>query len=105
MNCYLHTVLSGNKIVEVNFYSIRYVLHFPDSGPGYFSGIGIRRKGKWSLYSDVAMEVLGKFSVQYPQNIWAFSSLTRIKTKLRSTMTEERLTNLALLSIERELSA
>ena len=34
----------------------------------------------------------------------SFSSLGRIKTKLRSTMGEERLTNIALLSIERELS-
>ena len=31
-------------------------------------------------------------------------SFSRIKTKLRSTMGEERLTNIALLSIERELS-
>ena len=34
----------------------------------------------------------------------SFSSLARIKTKLRSTMGEGRLTNLAVLSIERELS-
>ena len=34
----------------------------------------------------------------------SFSSLGRIKTKLRSTMGEERLTNIVLLSIERELS-
>ena len=35
---------------------------------------------------------------------WSFSSLARIKTKLRSTMGEGRLTNVAVLSIERELS-
>ena len=34
----------------------------------------------------------------------SFSSLARIKTKLRSTLTEERLTNLVLLSSERELA-
>ena len=34
----------------------------------------------------------------------AFSCLCRIKTKLRSTMSEARLTNLATLSIERDLS-
>ena len=44
----VHKALSENKIVEVNFFSIRYVLHFPDSGPGYYAGIGIRRKGPWS---------------------------------------------------------
>ena len=35
----------------------------------------------------------------------SFSSLHRIKTYLRSTMSQERLDNLALLSIERELSS
>ena len=35
----------------------------------------------------------------------SFSSLKRIKTYLRSTMGEQRLSNLALLSIERELSS
>ena len=34
----------------------------------------------------------------------SFSALKRIKNYLRSTMTEQRLTNLAILSIERELS-
>ena len=34
----------------------------------------------------------------------SFSSLKRIKTYLRSTMSEQRLTDLAVLSIERELS-
>ena len=34
----------------------------------------------------------------------SFSSLKRVKTYLRSTMTQERLNNLALLYIERELS-
>ena len=35
----------------------------------------------------------------------SFSSLRRVKTYLRSTMTEDRLNNLALLNIERELSS
>jgi hypothetical protein len=35
----------------------------------------------------------------------SFSSLARIKIKIRSTMTETRLADLAILSIERELSA
>ena len=35
----------------------------------------------------------------------SFSSLRHIKTYLRSTMSQERLDNLALLSIERELSS
>ena len=35
----------------------------------------------------------------------SFSSLRRIKTYLRSTMTEDRLSNLALLHIERDLSS
>ena len=34
----------------------------------------------------------------------SFSALKRIKTYLRSTMSEQRLTDLAILSIERELS-
>ena len=34
----------------------------------------------------------------------SFSSLKRVKTYLRSTMTQERLNNLVLLYIERELS-
>ena len=34
----------------------------------------------------------------------SFSSLKRVKTYLRSTMTQERLNSLALLYIERELS-
>ena len=33
-----------------------------------------------------------------------FSALKRIKTYLRSTMTNERLVNVAILSIEREIS-
>ena len=35
----------------------------------------------------------------------SFSSFRRLKTYLRSTMTEERLTNLALLYIERDISS
>ena len=35
----------------------------------------------------------------------SFSSLKRVKTYLRLTMTQERLNNLALLYIERELSS
>jgi hypothetical protein len=35
----------------------------------------------------------------------SFSTLKRVKTYLRSTMAEQRLNNLCLLSIERELSA
>ena len=35
----------------------------------------------------------------------SFSSLRRIKTYLRSTMTQERLSNLAILYIERDLSS
>jgi len=35
----------------------------------------------------------------------SFSSLRRIKNYLRSTMTQERLSNLSLLYIERELSS
>ena len=35
----------------------------------------------------------------------SFSSLKRVKTYLRSTMTQERLNNLALLYVERELSS
>ena len=35
----------------------------------------------------------------------SFSSLGRLKTHLRSTMTHERLTNLALLYTERDLSS
>lgn len=35
----------------------------------------------------------------------SFSSLGRLKTHLHSTMTQERLTNLALLYIERDLSS
>jgi hypothetical protein len=34
----------------------------------------------------------------------SFSSLRRMKTYLRSTMTQDRLSNLALLYIEREVS-
>ena len=34
----------------------------------------------------------------------SFSALKRIKTYLRSSMTEQRLTDLAILSIEREVS-
>ena len=34
----------------------------------------------------------------------SFSALKRIKTYLRSTMTEQRLTDLAILSIEKELA-
>ncbi len=34
-----------------------------------------------------------------------FSSLRRIKTYLRSTMTQDRLSNLALLYIEKDLSS
>ena len=34
----------------------------------------------------------------------SFSSLRRVKTYLRSTMTQDRLSNLALLYIEREVS-
>ena len=35
----------------------------------------------------------------------SFSSLKRIKSYLRSTMSEQRLTDLAIISIERELSS
>lgn len=35
----------------------------------------------------------------------SFSSLRRVKTYLRSTMTNDRLNHLALLSIEREISS
>ena len=35
----------------------------------------------------------------------SFSSLRRIKTYIRSTMTDDRLSNMALLYIERELSS
>ena len=35
----------------------------------------------------------------------SFSSLKRIKSSLRSTMSEDRLNNLAILSIEKNISA
>uniref|UniRef100_A0A1X7TBX4 Uncharacterized protein n=1 Tax=Amphimedon queenslandica TaxID=400682 RepID=A0A1X7TBX4_AMPQE len=36
---------------------------------------------------------------------WNFSSLRRLKTYLRSTMTQQRLDNLSLLYVEREMSS
>ena len=38
-------------------------------------------------------------------SVGSFSSISRIKTKLRSTMSEERFSNLTLLSIEKDLSS
>lgn len=45
----VHLALSQNKIEAVQFATIRYVLHYPDSGPGYFAGIKVSYRGSWSL--------------------------------------------------------
>ena len=50
------------------------------------------------------LQIALTIAVSTAQCEWSFSALKRIKTFLRSTMSEQRLTDLALLSIEKELS-
>ena len=44
-------------------------------------------------------------SQSWPEPERSFSSLKRIESSLRSTMSEDRLNNLAILSIEKNISA
>lgn len=45
----VHTAINENKINSVKFSWIRYITDWSVSGPGYFAGIEITKKGAWSV--------------------------------------------------------
>lgn len=44
----VNTALTLNKITEVKFAWVRYILHWPRCGPGTYAGINITKQGTWS---------------------------------------------------------
>lgn len=45
----VHAAISNNCIISVKFSWIRYVTDWSKSGPGFFAGVEIKKKGPWSL--------------------------------------------------------
>ena len=43
----VHTVMSRNLILSVEFKYIKYVTHWTRSGPGYFAAINVTKSGPW----------------------------------------------------------
>ena len=96
-------------------------MHSVDEPGAHIELIQVLENHNLSSLSDV-MDILQPLKVAFPSVLRvlqialtfavttascerSFSSLKRIKTYLRSTMSTQRLSDLALLSIERELSA
>ena len=44
----VHNALSSNEIVNIHFVRARYLVTRTRSGPGYFAGINISKRGRWS---------------------------------------------------------
>ena len=44
----VHSALEQNMITSIEFAWAKYLITWTKSGPGYFAGINITRKGKWS---------------------------------------------------------
>ena len=45
----VHAAIKEKKIISVKFSWVRYITEWSHSGPGFFAGIEIRKKGPWSL--------------------------------------------------------
>ena len=43
----VHAAISADQIVSVRFAWVKYVTDWTRSGPGYFAGIGVTKKGQW----------------------------------------------------------
>ena len=44
----VHSALGSNEIVNIQFAWARYLVTWTRSGPGYFAGINISKRGRWS---------------------------------------------------------
>jgi hypothetical protein len=44
----LHQVISEQNILNINFAWVKYLVEWPRSGPGYYCGISITKRGEWS---------------------------------------------------------
>lgn len=47
----VHTAINQNCILSVKFAWIRYITDWTKSGPGFFAGISITKKGTWSKHA------------------------------------------------------
>ena len=43
----VHSALLGNKIVSTEFNFVKYIVHWSRSGPGWYAGIEIAKRGRW----------------------------------------------------------
>ena len=43
----VHAALKDNSITDVKFSWIKYMVNWTRSGPGYFAGVEISKKGRW----------------------------------------------------------
>ena len=43
----IHDALSNNTIINTEFSWVRYIVHWSKSGPGWYAGIKIVKKGNW----------------------------------------------------------
>lgn len=44
----VHQALNNHTIRRIKFAWVKYIVEWPRSGPGYYCGISITKKGKWS---------------------------------------------------------
>ena len=44
----VHNALNGGEIVQVEFSWVKYICDWTRSGPGFFAGVSVSKRGYWS---------------------------------------------------------
>ena len=43
----MHSALDAREIVSVKFDWVKYLIHWSRSGPGWYAGIDVTKRGQW----------------------------------------------------------